>query len=98
MVKKMMNRKAVRILKKKGYKSACRGVCGRRMKKVARKVKEQKKKFVRRIKKLKKVKGKDIKTQLKKLGIRKRKMTKKSYKVKMIKLNQMLASRTITRS
>jgi len=42
---------------------------------------------VKRIKKLKKVKGKDIRTQLRKLGIRKRKMTKKSYKVKMIKLN-----------
>jgi len=47
--KRAIEKKAVKILKKKGYKNACHGICARRMRKISIKVKEQKKKFVKKI-------------------------------------------------
>jgi len=98
LVKKAIERKAVRVLKDAGYSSACRGLCGRRMRKVARKVRTQRKKFEKQVRGLKKFKTTIVKKQIKKLGLPKHKISKKEYKSKVTVLNAKFAEGLITRT
>lgn len=98
LVKKAIERKAIRILKAKGYRSACRGLCGRRMRKVARKVRTQRKRYQRQVRGLKKFKRVIVKKQIRKLRLPTRKISKKQFKAKVTQLNAKLAEGLITRS
>jgi hypothetical protein len=98
LVRKAIERKAVGVLKDEGYTSACRGLCGRRMRKVARKVRTQRKKFEKQVRGLKKFKSTIVKKQIKKIGIPKHKISRKEYKSKVTILNAKFAQGLITRT
>ena len=55
-VKRKLRGEAIHMLKEVGFKSACQGACGRRMKVVAEKVKAERKKHEKQIVKLTKFK------------------------------------------
>lgn len=97
-VRRYLRKEAIVMLRDLGYKSACRGACGRRMKVVATKIKAIKKKNEIKIHKLEEFKHTVIIKQLKSFGIIVNScITKGYYKDKQTFLNTKFAKSEITK-
>jgi len=98
-VTKELKKEAIRELKDLGYKSACRGACGRRMKEVVKKVKTERKENTKKINELKKFKKTVVIKQLKTYGIIvNTQITKSYFDEKVTFLNAKFAKGEITKS
>ena len=97
-VRREIRKAAITQLKEVGYKSACQGACGRRMKEISVKIRADRRKSEKQIIKLQKFKKKIVVGQLKQMGVVvSKKITKTYYQDKVKMLQAKFAEGLITK-